>query len=236
MAVNQKIAKVIPLTDTGQLGKRIKELRRRLKWGQAELAAHCGISQTIVSQWESGTRNIATEHLISISKAAPLEERAFWLEQAGVEVHQGGSTSVFIEALGSDFQMIPLLKDAVAAGTPRAIDEKEIERKLPMPRKWIPGGKIIAMRVKGDSMAPIILDGHIVLVDVSERDPKKLIEQMVAAREDNGVTIKWLRKDGPLFMLVPQHTSKRHPVRIMKPSDDFAIVGKVVMWLGMPPK
>ena len=84
-------------------------------------------------------------------------------------------------------------------------------------------------------MAPVVGDGYIVIVDVSRRDPKKLVERMVAAREGDGVTIKWLRRDGDTYLLVPQHVTPRHQVRIMRQEGDFSIVGEVIKWIGQPP-
>lgn len=107
---------------------------------------------------------------------------------------------------------------------------------LPLPRSWFRRtGELIALRITGDSMAPIIQDGYIVIIDTSKRQAKQLVEKMVAAREDDGVTIKWLRRDGDTFLLVPQHVSPRHPVRIVQPFGDFSIVGEVVKWIGEPP-
>jgi SOS-response transcriptional repressor LexA len=83
-------------------------------------------------------------------------------------------------------------------------------------------------------MSPIIGDGYIVIIDTSRRDPKKLIERMVAAREGDGVTIKWLRSDNGTFLLVPQHVTPRHQVRVMRADGDFSIVGEVVKWIGQP--
>ena len=141
----------------------------------------------------------------------------------------------------SEYRRVPLLKDAAAAGTPRAIDEKEIETYLTLPEQWI-GRKssITAIRVVGDSMLPILDDGYIALVDTSVRDPKRLVNQMVAARADDGVTIKWLRREkghgSDMYLLVPQNTSQRHPVRVItEGSESVSIVGIVVKWIGEPP-
>jgi SOS-response transcriptional repressor LexA len=83
-------------------------------------------------------------------------------------------------------------------------------------------------------MAPIINDGYVIVVDAAQRDPRKLVGKMVAAREDDGVTIKWLRKDKDAYLLVPQHVSPRIPVKIMRAEDDWGIVGVVVKWIGYP--
>ena len=74
------------------------------------------------------------------------------------------------------------------------------------------------------------------LVDVAQRKADELVGYMVAAREDDGVTIKWLRKDGDVYFLVPQHTSERHPIRVIRDEGTWSIVGKVVKIIGDPPQ
>ena len=135
----------------------------------------------------------------------------------------------------SDTRSIPLLHDSAAAGTPRVIDEEEIEQLISMPRSWLPkGGTLYAIRISGDSMSPAVCDGFICIIDVQQRDPKKLVERMVAARDTDGVTIKWLRSDGDQYLLVPNNVSPRYPVRIMREEGDFSVVGRVVKWIGEP--
>ena len=82
-------------------------------------------------------------------------------------------------------------------------------------------------------MSPMLEEGYIALIDVAQKTAGKLIGRMVAAREEDGITIKWLRREGDLYLLVPQNA--RHPIRVIKPDGDFSIVGKVVKWIGEPP-
>jgi SOS-response transcriptional repressor LexA len=85
-------------------------------------------------------------------------------------------------------------------------------------------------------MAPIVLDGYIVVIDTLQRAPERLAGRMVAAREGDGVTIKWLRKDGDTFFLEAQNISRRHQVRVLRSDGDFSIIGAVVKLIGDVPK
>jgi SOS-response transcriptional repressor LexA len=229
IAVKNKIRNLL----TAEYANRLKDLRRRLGWTQSELAKICTVHQVQISRWEAGLDVPSSQALLAIGRAAGDPEKAWWWGQAGLSqnelANQGPNEP--------DIRRIPLLKDAAAAGTARAVNEKEIDRYISLPEDWIGRrSSITAIKVVGDSMAPILDEGYIVLVDTSDRDPKKLVNQMVAARDDEGVTIKWLRKQKDLFLLVPQHTSVRHQVRVITPgSDSVSIVGKVVKWIGEPP-
>jgi SOS-response transcriptional repressor LexA len=87
----------------------------------------------------------------------------------------------------------------------------------------------------GDSMSPILEDGYVVAIDTADRDPKKLLNAMVAARDpEGGVTIKWLRKVGDDVMLIAQHTSPRYNPIFLNREPGWAIIGKVLFWIGKP--
>ena len=146
------------------------------------------------------------------------------------------TASDFIQGLTNESRSVPLLRDPAAAGSPLAVRDGDVEQIIQLPRQWLPrGGKLFALRVSGDSMSPILLDGHVVIVDVSKNEAAKLVQHMVAARDSDGVTIKWLRKEADIYMLVAQHTAPEYGVRFLKPLGDFDLVGEVVMWIGQPP-
>ncbi|MGH9804500.1 MAG: S24 family peptidase [Candidatus Acidiferrales bacterium] len=107
------------------------------------------------------------------------------------------------------YAAVPLLRDAAAAGAARAISESDIEGYVLVPYGWCPDAQNFScLRVRGDSMTPILNDGAIVGIDRTQRDPAMLQQQMVAARYEEGVTIKWLERqpDGAL-LLVPENKS-----------------------------
>lgn len=221
------------LPNLAALGARIRAVRQANGLTQKQFAERFGVTQGAVSNWEKGVDRPGILPLAKLAGMTVNEELRDYFRQEsrlGTYIETPSTPQVPAEA-----RPIPMLRDAVAAGTPRAIDESEIAQVLMMPKPWFPAsGELFALRVAGDSMAPIIGDGYIVIVDTSRRDPRKLVERMVAAREGDGVTIKWLRKDGSTYLLVPQHVSPRIPVRIMRAEGDFSIVGEVVKWIGQP--
>lgn len=129
---------------------------------------------------------------------------------------------------------VPLLRDAAAAGAPRAISEADIEGYALVHFGWCPDpGNFVCLRVRGDSMAPILHDGAIVGVDHSQRDPAMLHQQLVAALYEGGVTIKWLERqpDGRL-LLVPEN--KNHSTLVLPRTPENPIVGMVAWYLNRP--
>ncbi|MEZ2347406.1 S24 family peptidase [Terriglobus sp. RCC_193] len=211
-----------------KIGEALLHARKRLKLNQSELAQTLGTGQTNVSKWEKGKDKPPHTALLVMADLVPDSEKGQWQEWAGIKPQPPSPREP---------RDIAVLRDAAAAGTPRMVNEKEIDFRLSLPAHLLPvGGKLFGVPIEGDSMSPVLETGYIAIVDINRRDPKKLQNRMVAARdEDGGVTIKWLRYQDPMYLLVPQNTSQRHPVYIVREGDQVSIVGEVVMWIGKPP-
>jgi len=125
---------------------------------------------------------------------------------------------------------IPVLRDAAAAGSPREISEADIDGYALIYYAWCPNpANFTCVRVRGDSMAPILHDGALVAIDHAQRDPLLLHQKMVAARHEGGVTIKWLeRRPDNSLALVPEN--KAHPNLVLPRTADNPIVGLVAWW------
>jgi SOS-response transcriptional repressor LexA len=233
ISVKQNNRLILP--ELAALGARIRAVRQAKGLNQKLFADEFEVTQGSVSNWEKGVDRPSPKVLAKLASMTANDElREFFEVESGIRAVSGLRS---LREVGLENAMeVRLLKNSVAAGTPRALEENELEELLLLPRKWFPYcGEIFAVRVCGDSMSPTIESGYIVFIDTSKRDPKLLVEKMVAAREGGCVTIKWLRKDKKVYLLVPQHTSPRYPIRIMRPEGDFSIVGEVVKWIGYPP-
>lgn len=127
---------------------------------------------------------------------------------------------------------IPLISGIAAAGNPFIIDERDIEGFAIIYRTWIKRGhKYRCLRVRGESMHPVISDGFIVAIDLNENNPKKLLRQIVAARHEGIVTIKYLITDSKNYILFPHNTEEYVPI-IIPLTEPNPIIGKVAWWWG----
>lgn len=77
-------------------------------------------------------------------------------------------------------------------------------------------------------MQPLISDGSIVLIDTAQREPKRLVNKIVAARDGEGITIKHLRQDGDTYMLVAFNQQSSFPATVFDEEHGYAIVGVVL--------
>ena len=129
------------------------------------------------------------------------------------------------------FVSIPLVRDEAAAGPPRAVADDDIEGFCLIYESWAKRpSDYVAVRVKGDSMEPVLPDGSIVAIHLKSRSPGRLKGKIVAARHEGGVTIKELRRSesGEDWLLVPYN--KEHSPLVIKPEEDNPIIGKIAWW------
>lgn len=105
-----------------------------------------------------------------------------------------------------DFVSIPLLADAAAAGPAAVVDERDVEDYVVMYRDWVPHpAQTKCLRVKGDSMHPVLPSGSLVAVDATMREPRDLNGAIVAALVDDAVVVKWLRATERGVVLVSEN-------------------------------
>jgi SOS-response transcriptional repressor LexA len=217
-----------------RVGKEISELRASLGLTQEELACRLGRKRVALARWEIGHSMPPPRILAEIAKLSPDNSKTWWLDLAGLEKQEASPPM-------QNVKIVPLYKDRIAAGHGLDISG-EIEDEIPLPESWFPrGSKIIALKVDGDSMSPILMPGYYVLIDVAVRgwsNARKLAGHMVAARTSDGCTVKWLRREEgtALFQLIPHNVSERHPVRTITEQnwERFEILGRVVNWIGWP--
>jgi SOS-response transcriptional repressor LexA len=181
----------------------IRELRSRLGLNQEEFGARIGFSAMAVSRWERGALEPPSHGYIRLGNLArDASCWRFW-ERAGLRsedvmrvvptVQPSTQVSEFhsLEIVNAgpgrkklkdkvQLVAIPLLK-VVAAGHGEKGDDLPVLNDAPMetmiaaPTAWCPNpSHTTCLRVRGDSMAPLIHDGFVVAVDSSETDPSKL--------------------------------------------------------------
>lgn len=89
--------------------------------------------------------------------------------------------------------LVPILRDAAAAGPGRVVHEHDIEAWGAIYRGWCPNPEQTDyIRVHGSSMEPTIPDGALVTVDRSRNGPNDVVGKpaLVYRADDDAVTIK----------------------------------------------
>ena len=239
--------------------QKIAIFRHALKLSQSEFAKRLGASAMAVSRWERAIQEVPANIYIQLGNLAgdPLCWY-FWgcagLRTADVMrvlpaarqrlqedrlpilriVHAGGRKK---SPTTADFVAVPLLP--VHAGTPdeagdRIVDLEQVqpEATLAAPVEWCPNPKsTICLRVKGNSMSPLILDGYIIAVDTLDVRHDKLVGQIVVAwNVGKGLIVSRLIRFDHTDALISDR--REYEFISLAPESKWRIIGRVLWWIG----
>lgn len=149
-------------------------------------------------------------------------------------VHAGGKKK---SSSTADFVAVPLLP--VHAGTPdqagdKVVDLEQVpsEATLAAPAEWCPNPKFtMCLRVKGNSMSPLILDGYIIAVDTHDVHHDKLVGHIVVAwNVDKGLIVSRLIRFDHTDALVSDR--REYESISLAAESKWRIIGKVLWWIG----
>lgn len=167
------------------LGENIKQARMKAQISQDELAKRLGYkSRSTIAKIESGENDLTQKKVAAFAKALNVSID-FLMDGNG---NESDSQGVRIPVLGRIVAGIPL----------EAIEE--IEDYEEIPRKMAANGEFFALRIKGRSMEPKLLEGDIVIVRKQE-DVDSGDTAIVLVNGDEA-TVKQIKKTEAGIMLI----------------------------------
>lgn len=239
---------------------RIARLRKRLRLSQGQIARKLECSTMTISRWERGLLAPSAEYYIRLGILADGSDTWFFWGQAGLQASDVArklkasgaklSTAAALEKAhagispsltDSEVVAIPLLKAAVGAhgcytGTKKlSLDRTPATRMMTAPAEWCPNpGYTSLVRVKGDSMEPLIRDGDIVAVDSFQIEPDALDGKVViVSSEQGGLCVSRLHRYPTLTVL--ESESRKSPAIVMDKESGMHILGRVLWWISAAP-
>jgi transcriptional regulator with XRE-family HTH domain len=245
-------------SEDSAIAKRIGDLRRSLGMNQTQFSKALNTRPSTVSKWESGFNKPSPDVFVRLAKLADGQEKLFFLEEAGVPLEyfdgapmipemreaatqivaktlRRGAATLGEYSMGDDPFTIHLLKNPQKLGELDALQPANVELALNLPTNWFPSGASVqAVRFHGE-FSPLICGELIALVDVSRKDPDRLLGCIVAVRTSSGVEPMTLRRDGRTYLLVPLHETAEHSVKVLRHEGVWSIMGKVLKWIGDAP-
>lgn len=200
---------------------RIKEIRSNKKLSQVEFARALQVSQSAVSQYEKAARSPDSAFLSKLCSVFGVNLN--WLISGTGSMYQD-LQEVDASFLG-DTISIPIVGE-IAAGYPAEMVYEE-----PFPRLDIPVGLLsfpppyVVFRVSGDSMAPQVMPGDLVICSEDWRDVETN-GKIMAFRMRDGITLKKLVEDykHKTTLLVPLN-SRYEPVIFVEDDPDIVMIG-----------
>lgn len=239
--------------------RKILAFRQALKVSQGELGKRLKTSAMALSRWERGDAEPPADAYIRLGNIANDPLCWFFWGRAGLStadvmrvlpaarrrLRQGRIASVQVVHAGagsspepSSFVAIPVLP--VRAATPGAdgdevsdLDQLKPEALWAAPVEWCPNpASTISLRVTGNSMSPLILDGYLIAVDTSDVARDLLVGQIVVAwntKQKRLLVSRLIRFDHTDALVSDQRENQS--VSLANGSS-WRIIGRVLWWTG----
>lgn len=201
------------------LAERLKEARNNAGYSQKELAEKLGMNLRTYGSYERGERDISTAVLLNICKA--LDISSDYLLGRGLE-----QTTQEVEKY-TPGAMIPIpVVGNVAAGYTCLAETDILGYELVDKELILEGYEYMWLRVRGDSMEPMILEGDLVLVRLQPSVDSGDYGVVIVDEEDG--LVKRIELDKNTITLIS--FNPYYPPREFKNGDTarVRIVGKVI--------
>lgn len=194
---------------------RLKGLMEEKDITQTELAQATGITQSSISDWIRGKYLPKQDKVDLLAKALDVSPAYLmgWEEPDDNVTPVDLSHSILIPVLGS-----------IPAGIPIEAVEDVIEH-IDIPEKWVRSGdEYFGLRVNGDSMYPLLLDGDTVVI---RRQPTAETGDICACYVNGfDATLKRIKLTEGSITLKPENPS--YPPTTYTHPGEVTIAGKVV--------
>jgi transcriptional regulator with XRE-family HTH domain len=243
---------------------KIASVRQSLNLSQSDFAKKLDMSAMAISRWERGKLeptsgayirlgNLVDDPLswffwgraglstADIMRVLPAAQRRLSREKLDVlKVVHGGVGRKAVKVIPADFVAIPVLPVNAATLGERTEEVRDLDQLKPeslwaAPASWCPNpARTISLRVRGNSMSPLILDGYLIAVDTSKSAREKLRGQIVVAwsKKDRQLVVSRLLRFDNTDALVSDH--REHQSVSLAAKSGWRIVGKVLWWAGRP--
>lgn len=216
-----------------------KSARDGAEFTQEDLAAKAGVSQGNIAHLESG-RTQTSRKITEIAEALGVD--VVWLSKGKGEpfspkgpgsLSAGSYQEVETFHAGNEkVVLIPMVRLRLSAGvTGFHIDGETGVDTYPLDRGWVQSNKfsqerLIAVRVKGDSMEPRLYDGDIVVINTA--DTKPVDGEVYAINYEGEAVIKRMSRDAGSWWLTSDNPDQRKYHRKSVRGSECIIVGRVV--------
>jgi phage repressor protein C with HTH and peptisase S24 domain len=259
MRKSQSTSGILPKPDWATI---ISELRQRLNLSQIAFGRRLHSSAMGISRWERGTQepSAGTYIELGILAGAPLcwyfwgraglrnEDLMRVMPKLRESINRTNVINFQIASAGGGHKRpkaaqlvaVPLVKVVAAShggngDSAPTLHDAPVETMIAAPRAWCPNpAATTCLRVKGNSMNPLLYDGYILVADSSQTDPSKLNSKIVTAwHQDKGLMVSRLQAYDHTEVLRAENSAYESIVLNKKHS--WEIVAKVLWWIGKAP-
>ncbi len=211
-------------------GKRLKQFRKQLGWSLDDLADKASVQSRVLDFYEKGQAPIPLDLLNDLAKRLNVEPHEFLADQASLpapelKVFQAANAKNTPKLREEDYVSIPLTESAIAAGQPIIQADKIEDYVILHIRAAGRRNNLVASRVDGESMEPMLHSGDIVVIDRNDRRVMK--NKIYAIFHEDGLTAKYVERKKDLLVLHPLNPGfEPQSVKLQEHPDP--IVGRII--------
>ncbi|MCH8156357.1 MAG: hypothetical protein IID18_01165 [Nitrospinae bacterium] len=214
-----------------KIAKRIKSLRKKFGWSIEDLAKQLSMNSVVFENYEKGIWPLSTTLLGDLLRIFRVEPHLLFQDEPPttqvpeLKIFHATSTKGSPSIQSEDYVSIPLTQSSIAAGQP-IIQEDNIEDYVLLHiRAARKKNNLVASRVDGDSMEPMLHSGDIIVID---RDDKRIVpKKMYAVFYEDGLTAKFIEKQKHLLILRPVNPTAQVQVINLNENQD-PVVGRII--------
>ena len=214
------------------IARKIKVSRISRGWSQEELSVKLSLAPQVLKMYEQGKFRFSTDLIQKFSQILQVHPCELLTDAGPLLVHspqlkifQTTSTQNTPQISGEDFVSVPLTESAIAAGQPIIPQESIEDFVLLHIRAAGKRSNLVASRVDGHSMEPMLHPGDIVVID---RDDKKIVKNKIfAIYHEGGLTAKFLEQKNDLLILRPINPNAEVQIIYLNENPQ-PIVGKII--------
>ena len=199
------------------IGMKIKSFRESRSMTQDELAELLNTTRQSISRYENGERKANQDLLFELASIFKVSIDDFF------PVRNLYEQTNITEVTPENMVAIPVI-GTIACGDPILADENIIGYRYHL-KDRLPKGQTFYLTAKGDSMEPKIPDGSDVLIRMQD-DVEDGEIAAVLVNGDSEATLKRVKKQGDIVMLVPENTN--YAPYIVTEHNPARILGKAV--------
>lgn len=209
----------------------IKKIRKSANLTQKDLAMELNVSQQTIASWETGRTQPSVDFVIKLAKVFNCDTTDLFepeTKKSPDTMSEDNQTNKFLNALKNNpdiFPVVPTRKvpilGSIACGTP-ILAQENIEGYLEVE---VRSNVTFALRCKGDSMAPKLLDEDVVLI---HRQPVVENGETAAVLIGEEATLKRVYVRENSIILAPENLNYE-PIHLTgEEMSNVSILGKVV--------
>jgi transcriptional regulator with XRE-family HTH domain len=213
-------------------GKRLRQLRKQRGWSLSDLAFKASITPRVLEFYEKGQAQIPLDLLNDLANQFNVDPHELLAEQESppfaipeLKVYQAASAKNALKLRREDYVSIPLTESSIAAGQPIIQADKIEDYVILHIRAAGRRNNLVASRVDGESMEPMLHSGDIVVIDRNDRRVVK--NKIYAIFHEDGLTAKYVERKKDLLILHPINpTFDPQSLKLQEHPDP--IVGRII--------